>query len=139
MRLLFPCLCVILASCTDGINRNGRIAGKVTIDGETVSAGEVRVFGSDGIHSMVGKIRLDGSYEVKEPPLGPCKILVVTSTFKDIPPKSKARGPVDYTDPATGEWPVYVATPAKYESLETTDLQFEIKKGENKFDLELRK
>ena len=121
----------------DGVNRGGKLIGKVTIDGKTVSAGEVIIIGSDGKHSMSGKIRNDGTYTVIEPPMGACKLAVVTSSFKSVPPPSRKKGPVDYTDPATGEWPIYVPTPARYEKAETSDLTVDVKGGDQTHDIPL--
>ncbi len=95
--------------------------------------------GGDGKHSVSGKLRNDGSYTVHEPPLGPCKIAIITSTFKDIPPKSKAKGPVDFTDHATGEWPIYAATPKAYEDKDTSGLTVEVKSGKQEHAIELTK
>jgi hypothetical protein len=121
----------------DGVNRGGKLTGKVTIDGKPVSAGEVIITGTDGKHSMSGRIRTDGTYTVIDPPLGPCKLAVVTSTFKDVPPPSKKKGPVDFTDPKTGEWPIYVPTPARYEKAETSGLTVEVQGGDQTHDIPL--
>lgn len=134
---------VLLAACGcgggDGINHGGELTGKVTIDGTPVSAGEIQFHGGDGKHSVSGKLRNDGSYTVHEPPLGPCKIAIITSTFKDIPPKSKAKGPVDFTDHATGEWPIYAATPKAYEDKDTSGLTVDVKSGKQEHAIELTK
>ncbi len=136
-------LAVAVAGCGSneftGINRGGTLAGKVTLDGTPVGGGEVQVYGADGKHSASATIRNDGSYSVADPPLGPCKIAVVTSGIKDVPPKAKTRGPVDFTDPATGEWPNYVAIPSAYEDKEKSGLTAEVKPGANAHDLPLTK
>jgi hypothetical protein len=121
----------------DGVNRGGKLTGKVTIDGKPVSAGEVIIYGADGKHSMSGKIRLDGTYTVLDPPLGACKLAVVTSTFKDVPPPTAKKGPVDHTDPKTGEWPIYVRTPERYEKPETSGLTVEVKGGDQEHNVPL--
>lgn len=120
-----------------GINRGGKLTGKVTIGGKPVSAGEVVVYGADGKHSAAGRIRTDGTYVVVEPPLGECKIAVITSTFKDIPPPSAKKGPMDYTDPETGQWPIYVRTPERYEKAETSGLTVKVAGGDQTHDIPL--
>jgi len=129
---------LLAAGCGgDGVNRGGKLTGKVTIDGKPVSAGEVIIEGADRKHSMSGKIRNDGSYTIIDPPLGSCKLAVVTSTFKDVPPPTAKKGPIDYTDPKTGEWPIYVPTPARYEKTETSGLTVDVKAGEQTHDIPL--
>jgi hypothetical protein len=120
-----------------GINRGGKLTGKVTIDGKPVSAGEVIVYGADGKHSASGRLRTDGTYVVIEPPLGDCKIAVVTSTFKDVPPPGAKKGPMDYTDPETGQWPIYVRTPERYEKPDTSNLTVKVSSGEQSHDIPL--
>ncbi len=120
-----------------GSNRGGKLTGKVTIDGKPVSAGEVVVYGADGKHSAAGRVRTDGTYVVVEPPLGDCKVVVITSTFKDIPPPGAKKGPMDFTDPETGQWPIYVSTPARYEKAETSGLTVKVTSGEQAHDLPL--
>jgi hypothetical protein len=135
--LLTALLLVIGCGRGDGVNRGGKLTGKVTLDGKPVGGGEVTVIGADGKHSMSGKIRNSGEYEIMEPPLGPCKLAVVTSSIKDVPPPSAKKGPVNFTDPATGEWPIYVPIPAKYEKPETSGLTVEIKGGDQTHDIPL--
>lgn len=121
----------------DGVNRGGKLTGTVTVDGKPVGGGEVIIIGADGKHSMSGKIRNSGAYEILEPPLGPCKLAVITSPLKDVPPLAKKKGPVDFTDPKTGEWPVYARIADKYEKTETSGLTVEIKGGNQSHDIPL--
>jgi hypothetical protein len=121
----------------DGVNRGGKLTGKVTIDGKPVGGGEVLILSADGKHSMSGRIRNSGAYEILDPPLGPCKLAVVTSSIKDVPPPTTKKGPVNFTDPATGEWPIYVPVPAKYEKPETSGLTVDVKAGDQPHDIEL--
>lgn len=46
-------------------------------------------------------------------------------------------GPVDFTDPDTGEWPVYAAIPAKYEAPNTFGLTVEIRRGDQEHNIAL--
>lgn len=141
LRFLVPAaLClVVLTGCgsADGINHGGALTGRVTYKGQPVSSAEILLYGEDGKNSVAGKSRLDGTYTVGEPPLGKCKVVVRTSQNKAIPPASKARGPVNFTDPATGEWPKYVPIPSKYEDPASTTLSVEVRKGNQTEDLEL--
>lgn len=144
VRLLLVALSMVtLSACSqgpfEGINRGGKLHGKVTVGDSPVGGGEVLVFGADGKHSASGKIRNDGSYSIVDPPMGPCKLAVVTSGIKGVPPKSKARGPVDYTDLETGEWPIYVAIHPDYEDKDKSGLTVEVPKGDHLHDIKLDK
>jgi hypothetical protein len=129
----------LAAGCAkgDGVNRGGKLTGTITIDGKPVGGGEVIILSADGKHSMSGRIRNSGAYEILEPPLGPCKLAVITSPLKEVPPPSKKKGPVDFTDPKTGEWPIYVAVPEKYEKPDTSGLVVEVKGGDQSHDIPL--
>ncbi|MBN9122085.1 MAG: hypothetical protein J0I06_23580 [Planctomycetes bacterium] len=135
--LLTVLLAAVGCGSGDGVNRGGKLAGKVTLDGKPVGGGEVIVASADGKHSMSGKIRNNGSYTILDPPLGACKLAVITSPLKDVPPPSAKKGPVNFTDPATGEWPIYVKIPAKYEKAETSGLTVDVKAGDQPHDIPL--
>jgi hypothetical protein len=92
---------------------------------------------ADDKHSMSGRIRNDGTYTVLDPPLGSCKIAVITSSLKGMPPPSAKKGPVDFTDRATGEWPIYVSTQARYEKPESSGLTVDVKGGDQTYDIPL--
>ncbi len=133
--LAFACGC-----SNDGINHGGKLTGTVKVGDKPVTAGEVVLHGTDGKHIVSGRVRLDGTYTVVDPPLGPCKIAVRTSAYKNIPPPpaaGKKGPPVNYTDPETGEWPVYVATPARYEDQNSSQLTVEVKPGDQSHPIQL--
>ncbi len=137
MLLAFTPLAFIGCGSGDGINHGGKLFGNLTIDSKPVSAAEIVLFTEDGKHSVSGRSKNDGTYIVSEPPLGKCKIVVKTSQNKQIPPAGAARGPVNFTDPATGEWPIYVTIPPRYEEAATADLSVEVKKGDQEHDITL--
>lgn len=135
--LLTVLLAAVGCGSGGGVNRGGKLTGKVTIDGKPVGGGEVIIYGADGKHSMSGKIRNSGAYEILDPPLGACKLAVVTSPIKDVPPPTAKKGPVNFADPVTGEWPLYVRVPDKYEKAETSGLTVEVKGGDQSHDIPL--
>jgi hypothetical protein len=130
---------ILLTGCGsgDGINHGGTLAGRITYKGQPVSSAEIVLYSEDGRHSVAGRSKLDGTYAVTEPPLGRCKVVVRTSQNKGIPPREKVRGPVNLADPITGEWPAYIAIPARYEDPATTPLAIEVRKGNQAEDLDL--
>lgn len=134
--LLLISLSILGCGPDHGINFGGNVTGNITLDGKPVGGGEVIIADADGKHSMSGRIRNDGSYTILDPPLGACKLAVVTSGLKHVPPKREGIV-VDYTDRATGEWPIYVRIPAKYEKTESSGLTVDVKRGQQTHDIPL--
>lgn len=68
---------LVLASCggTDDGPPRGAVTGKVTFDGQTVTAGTLAFTSEDGTHTSSGEINEDGTYEIaKGAPLGTCMV-----------------------------------------------------------------
>lgn len=127
----------------DGLNRGGELTGKVTIDDKPLLGGRVEITSEDGKNAVSAQLRPDGTYTLKEPPLGSCKITVTTSYLKGMVPPPRA-GKTGNKEGASGGmvYPddvgfTYVPIPAKYESASTTDLQVTVAKGNQSHDIKL--
>ena len=137
-----------LAGCsTDPLNRNGTLNGKVTIDGEPVTAGNVLFISENGIWTGSAPLRGDGTYTVKEPPLGKVQVAILTELYRDRPvpteyPMAKSKenlpgsGGMIMPDPAV-QGLVYKEIPAKYEKVETSGLTCVVKPGHQQQDFPL--
>jgi len=149
VHLLALLLLLPLAGCggSDPLNRGGTLHGKVTIDGAPVTAGDVLVVSEDGAWSVASPLRGDGTFTVKEPPLGPVKVAVQTERYRDRPlptkyPAAKAgaqsSGSAGMTlpDPSVRGL-VYKEIPARYEKIETSGLTCVVQKGDQQQDFAL--
>jgi len=131
ISFLLPVVCLLLSGCGSGEVR-GRVAGKVTFQGQPVSEGIV-VFANDqqGVH-MTADLKSDGSYQILTAkgaglPLGTYAVSVcpplpnvVTGVFGKPPVKKP-----------------YPNIPAKYRSPKTSGLTLTVAQGENAFDINM--
>ncbi len=90
----------------------GQVTGHVTLDGKPVAGGEIGFLGADG-RTFKGTLGADGTYEVKGLPPG---------TFKVTIKGDKA-----------------VTVPKKYAEPSTSALTFEVRAGNNAYDINLTK
>ena len=136
----------VLGCGGDGLNRGGKLTGKVTIGGKPLSGGNVIVTSEDGKYSVQGFINGQGTYSVLEPPLGKVKLAVQTSHLKgSTQPKAapgggagKGEGSAGMVLPDPKDIGLgYTPIPAKYEKPETSGLTAEIKPGDQTHDIEL--
>ena len=98
-----------------------RVSGTVTYNGQVVKGGEIAFISvANGGKTGACTIRENGKYYMSDAPLGENKVTVDTESIK---PYLGAR---------------YVQIPAKYSSAETTDLTFDVKKGESTYDIPLK-
>jgi hypothetical protein len=138
-----------LAGCTPGdpLNRGGSLSGKVTIDGEPVTAGNLLLISEDGNWTGTAPLRGDGTYTVKEPPLGNVKVAVQTELYRDrrVPtqyPSAKGKdklpgsGGMSLPDPSVRGL-VYKEIPEKYEKPETSGLTCVVQRGHQQHDFPL--
>jgi hypothetical protein len=119
-----------------GINKGGKLTGEVTIDGKPVTAGAVFLMSEDNQHAVSGFINEYGKYTVKDPPLGPCKVAILTRDKKgSMRPKAtregKGSGSGGMVLPDPEEIGMtYVAIPEKYEEIATSGLAVVVKAGD---------
>lgn len=141
---------LVFAGCGGGpkLNTGGKLTGTVTIDGKLIKGGNVLVVSEDGRLSSSGFVNGEGVYTVPEPPMGKVRIAVQTSHLrgsvapKRSGPKGGGAGGADGSRgmvlPDSKEIGMeYTEVPGKYESPGTSDLGFEVKGGDETFDLKL--
>ncbi len=138
---------MFLAGCSEPITRGETLSGRVTIDGKPVTAGNVLLVSENGQLTASAPLRGDGTYVVKEPPLGQVKIAVETLLYRD-------RAAPEYGSEKTGKpglvgsagmvlpdpmvrGLVYQPIPEKYESVETSGLTLVIERKVQEFDIVL--
>jgi hypothetical protein len=137
--VLFSCGC----GSSDGLNRGSDLSGRVTLDGKPLGGGRVELWSLDGLNSVSCQLRNDGTYTVAEPPLGPCKVVVMTSHLKGVPAaprrlneRAGQPGSAGMTSP-DGLGLAYTPIPRRYEDLATTDLTLTVERGNHTQDITL--
>jgi hypothetical protein len=63
-----------------GCAKTGKVSGTVTFQGKPLPGGQITFYSTEGRPSGSGQIE-DGHYEVSDAPVGPCKVVVNTSTL----------------------------------------------------------
>src|SRR6516164_2856495 len=70
---------VLVSVCISGCGSSTTVVrGKVTYKDKPVTSGEVNFLSATGLPSRSGLIGADGSYEIRDAPLGEVKITVVS-------------------------------------------------------------
>jgi hypothetical protein len=105
----------------------------VTFKNKAVPWGQIIFEGSDGA-SRQGNIDRDGSFLVEDLATGDAKVAVMSPNPKSITVLSKG----DKKAESFPEVPHWMALPAKYEAVAKSGLVYQIKKGENKIDVDLK-
>jgi len=143
--------CILLGGCGPDLKAHGVVKGKVTRGGKPLTSGTVMFFGKDGVTGS-GTIEPDGTYEVKDAPVGECQVTVRVDTLP-MDPSVRARlkgggtkmpeGPRDPSK-ASPDLPSAPRVPkeivpidAKYSKPETSGLSFTVKKGEQTYNIDL--
>lgn len=156
-RLLFGSsfafgLFLLTTGCGPDYKARGIVKGRVTSKGKPLTTGTVMFYNKNGITAQA-HINTDGTYEMKDAPIGECQ---VTVTVPKLPmdPGTKARlkgtggGPkmpeMKAPEGYTGEMPSAPTIPkeivpadAKYEKTETSGLKFTVEKGEQTYNIDL--
>lgn len=120
--LLFP------AGCGGGMtSAKGKVSGKVMVNGEPLILGSVNLFSSEtGVAASV-PLTPDGTYAMTEGiDVGKYQVTIT---------------PPSFGGDGVGSSSSFAKTskiPEKYRSLPSSDLQVEVKKGENSFDFDLK-
>jgi hypothetical protein len=114
-------LALLLPGCGGG---KGEVSGKVRFNGTTLSGGRVTFTSQkDPGASAYSMILEDGSYKVRGCPTGPVKITVQTVG-------RGVKGP--------GGRPAALALPARYADPEKSDLEYNVRRGGQEHDIELK-
>jgi hypothetical protein len=121
---------------------SGTVSGKVTIAGQTIPGGSVSFVPPNGKGTQISEIAEDGTYTVRNVPVGKAQIIVET---KSAAPPS-APGGVRMNMPAgapnapgADAGKRYVAIPEAYSSAETSGLSYEVKAGKQDHNIDLQK
>ncbi|QJW94935.1 hypothetical protein [Frigoriglobus tundricola] len=141
---LIPTLCA-LAGC--GGSGTATVEGKVTLDGQPVSAGRVVFRSADGKNTAIAKIAPDGSYRVLDVPCDTMKVSVnpldklerIKLQREANGAKGKgARAPEARAQSGAAEAiESSVKIPEKYQDPDASGLTFTVKSGTNTYNIEI--
>jgi hypothetical protein len=130
-RLLFSALLVVfVVGC--GNRMESQVSGIVTLDGETIGPGVVNFSPIDGkSNPAIGTILPDGSYSLKTnrtDGLLAGRYRVAVTVFQQSPESQAGERSMA---------PTKLLTPERYNSADTSALEFEVKPGNNTIDIAL--
>lgn len=143
---LFPVVAVVcLALAVVPGCKKGRatVKGKVTFNGQPVKAGTVSFYASPSVVGT-GNINPDGTYEVKDAPVG--EVTVTVSTPPPLvgpvqmgkpPPGMKMPTDMVPSGPNAAKPVSYMPIPDKYKARDQSPLKTTVNKGENDYDIKL--
>lgn len=106
------------------------VSGTIQVDGKPAEEGTIVFVPADGKTQTASGLIKGGSYSAKVP-LGQMKVAI--SVPKVVGKKKSYDTPDSPERPITEE-----SLPAKYSNRDKTELQFEVKSGQNKKDWELK-
>jgi hypothetical protein len=102
----------------------GKIDGKVNFEGKPLPGGTVSFHPEKG-KPFVAQLQDDGTYSVKDVPVGEMKVTIETESLKNPakPPKGGKK---------------YIPIPRKYGDPKTSDLTYKVVEGAQTLDIELK-
>jgi hypothetical protein len=119
-----------VVGCSEGLE--SEVTGIVTLDGKTIGPGTVNFSPVDGkSNPAVGTIKPNGTYFLKtsrEDGLRAGNYSVAVSVFEQSATPTGERSMA----------PPKLLTPEKYNTIETSGLEFEVKPGDNTIDIDLK-
>lgn len=116
----------------------GPVTGRVTIDGQAITAGRVTIAAKDLSHSASGELTPEGTYTIADAPYGAVMVAVRTKdrAFQmlpaAVPPTKLGGGSADFM-PSQKPNPLYVPIPERYEDMTTSGLEVTIPKAGRTF------
>lgn len=141
------CLCglLLVEGCGGG---KGTVSGKVSYQGKPVRGGNVAFIPEAG-SPVNSPIEADGTYTIRKIPPGNVKITVETDSFRPPLEKAVARGGdakflkqnlekmnPQMADPERAKR--YVRIPPQYRDPRQTNLSYEVKSGEQEYNIDLK-
>lgn len=126
----------LLALTALGCGGRGDVTGKVTYKGKPLVFGTVQFEASDKSFKQ-GTINEDGTYSIQGVPVGDANVAVNSPNPKsgDFQPLIRDGQP---PPPPRPEYPGWFAIPTEYQDLSKPILSYQIKRGENVIDIELK-
>jgi hypothetical protein len=138
-----------LIGCGPDYKARGAVKGRVTTNKKPLTTGTVMFYGKNGVTASA-PIDTKGDYEMKDAPLGECKVVVIVEAPTDpsVRMRLKGAGPKmpemknpEEASPALPSNPQVpkevVLIDAKYSKPETSGLTFTVNKGEQTYNIDL--
>jgi hypothetical protein len=131
-RRLWPVFLVVLASCGCGGNKEGKVSGTVTYQGQPLPYGNVTFVDSSN-HLLASSVINKGNYAMGKVPVGPVKITVTTpadpsKTIKKSSPEMQRK---------VARRPNPIAIPAKYGNPDQAGLTYTVQPGKQEHNINL--
>jgi hypothetical protein len=141
---LFVLCCSVLAGVVGCGKGRASVKGKVTFNNQPLTAGNIAYIASDN-RIGTGIIKSDGTYEIKDAPIGETTITVTTPKTPmgpvrlQKPPPGVQGMPKEMMPPGyePGKPVRIMPVPEKYSTVETSSLKFTIKPGSQDHDVQL--
>ena len=130
----FVFLLAVVAGCRPAGPATGEVTGTVTHKGKPLPFGSIVFVGPDE-RSAAGTIK-DGSYKIRNAPVGPVKIAV--ASHPRVPPALQKKLPGQPLPPLDGPDDPYLRIPPHYKDPEQSGLTCTIKEGQQTFDIPLK-
>jgi hypothetical protein len=130
-RFLGLWLLLAVLGCGFGQRDEGEVNGKVLFKGQPLPSGTVKFVGADGKLAFA-VIEKDGSYRIREVAVGRAKISVVS--HPRVPEGFQRSG----RDAPVVRMEKGVTIPPHYNDPEKSGLTYDVKSGEQTFDIKLR-
>ncbi len=146
-RSLAGAICLGLLAATGCGGGTGTITGTVQFKDAPVRAGRVTFVAVTGENTFGDSkscaILDDGTYTIKNAPTGEVKITVETflrrTNVHSAMPKDLGKGMVpENSEGFTAPPEKYVKLPDRYSSVQTTELTFKVKSGNQSHDIEMK-
>jgi hypothetical protein len=117
---------------------SGTVNGKVTYKGQPLTMGTVTFMGTTG-NPATAPINPDGTYKAVKVPLGQVKVGVAVPNTPAVP-RGRTMDPSKFggAKPPPEDGPKPVVIPTKYSSPDTSELSYDVKKGDQTIDIDLK-
>ena len=127
-------LCLAVVGCSQDSKKAGEdehaITGKVYLDDKIINYGDVAFYKAEDERPLKSPIYPDGAYNIRNPPKGEYRIVIITGTAP-VP----AAGGTSKSPPPSFKT---ITIPDKYTEFKTTDLRYVVKEGRHTFDIKLQ-